>query len=184
VHRSDGCFGDPHARLLLDETLGLKYRQRSLPPAAPSPPLSLTMPTPAFTVPAAYIVALPVQCVFFGLALATFILCVRALCAIPIKDFTRTRWALLAVSIATIIVGAISIGQAIAHNLFAFVYYKDGLAAFEALNINHYPAVWIHVRRHQPVPRRKQGLHTLHSQSHTPSKDFLATAYWFIAHLL
>jgi hypothetical protein len=118
---------------------------RALPPSAAASLLSPTMSTPNFSVPAAYIVALPVQCVFFGLALATFLLCVRALCAIPTRDFTRTRWALLAVSIATIVVGAVSIGQAIAHNLFAFVYYKGGGHAMEALDINQYPAVWIHV---------------------------------------
>jgi hypothetical protein len=111
------------------------------------------MATPVFSITAAYIVGLAVQCSFYGLALATFFLCVRALCALPFSAFPRSRWALLAVSTAMILVGTLSVGQAIAHNLVAFVYYKDGLAAQEELLLNQDPAIWIHVRchsRHSP----------------------------------
>jgi hypothetical protein len=94
---------------------------------------------------AAYIVALAVQSALFGLAFATFFLCIQALIRIPFKAFTRSRWALFAVSIAMIAVGALSVGQAIAHSLEAFVYYKGGTAAMEELNLDQDPAIWIHV---------------------------------------
>jgi hypothetical protein len=120
------------------------------PPAAPPPPrVMVFLPT------AAYIVGLAVQCTFFGLALATFVLCIHSLTRVPFSAFTRSRWALFAVSIAMIAVGALSVGQAIAHNLEAFVYYKGGTAAMEELNLDQDPAIWIHVC---PVGL----LHTMH----------------------
>jgi hypothetical protein len=106
----------------------------------PPPVLMVFLPTTA------YIVALAVQCTLFGLGLATFVLCIHALTRVPFHEFTRSRWALFAVSIAMITVGALSVGQAIAHNLEAFVYYKGGTAPMEELNLDQDPAIWIHVR--------------------------------------
>jgi hypothetical protein len=94
---------------------------------------------------AAYIVALAVQSALFGLAFATFFLCIHALIRIPFRAFTRSRWALFAVSIAMITSGAVSAGAALAHNLDAFVYYKGGTAPMEELNLSRVPTIWIKV---------------------------------------
>jgi hypothetical protein len=76
-----------------------------------------------FELTAAYIVAQFMGCIFFGLALTTFILAIRTLCVLPFSSFSRARWALFAVCIATTLIGTISVSQMLRHMLNAFVYY-------------------------------------------------------------
>jgi hypothetical protein len=99
-----------------------------------------------FPVNTAFIVALSVSSVFFGLAIATTFLGIQALCAVPLKNFTRTRWTLLLVSCAMLVIAAISLGQELRHNLNAFVYYKGGTASVEELSDPRDPTNTIHVR--------------------------------------
>lgn len=107
---------------------------------------SLPCPPPPFDVRAAYIVSLPLSGLLFGLSLATFGLSVRYICNEPFSKFTRARWVTLIVSTAMVMIGAMSIGQAIRHNLNAFVYYEGLGGAAEALNNPKDPTNYIHVR--------------------------------------
>jgi hypothetical protein len=99
-----------------------------------------------FAITAAYIVSLALCCIFFGLSLATFILCIRTLCAIPFRSFTRARWALLTVASLMLAVGATAIGQQLRRNLNAFVYFENGTQATQELNDPKDPMNHIHVR--------------------------------------
>jgi hypothetical protein len=97
------------------------------------------------TLPAAYIIALPISSACFGLSLATYALCVRTLCRSPFSAFSRVRWTLLAVASAMMVVGAVGLGQQIRHNLNAFVYWKDGTDAAGELNDPKDPMNYVHV---------------------------------------
>jgi hypothetical protein len=81
----------------------------------------------------AFLVALPVSRIFYGLALATFIPCVKCLVT-PAQSYTRMRWCFLAFSSTMVVVATISIGQAMQHNLNAFIYYTGPGGAFTELN--------------------------------------------------
>jgi hypothetical protein len=106
-----------------------------------------------FQLTAAHIIALSVSCIFFGLAFATFVLCIKSLCSIPFRSFTRVRTALLFVSCATIVIGALSIAQALRRVLRAFVYINGGTTPVEELNDPQDLSNWIHVRRCMILPR-------------------------------
>jgi hypothetical protein len=93
----------------------------------------------------AFLVALPVSCIFYGLALATFILCLKCLVT-PAQLFTRMRWCFLVFSSAMIVVATIFIGQAMQHNLNAFIYYTDPGGVFVELNNPEDPMNLIHVK--------------------------------------
>jgi hypothetical protein len=99
-----------------------------------------------FTVLAAYIVSLSVSCIFFGLSLATFVLCMRNICDAPFRTFTRVRWMLFGVTIGMLVIGVLGVGQQLRHNLNAFAYYKGGGHAEEELNDPSDPTNYIHVR--------------------------------------
>jgi hypothetical protein len=107
------------------------------------------------TLPAAYIIALPISSACFGLSLATYALCVRTLCRSPFGAFSRVRWMLLVIASAMVVVGAVGLGQQIRHNLNAFVYWKDGADAAGELNDPKDPMNYVHVRLallvHEPV---------------------------------
>jgi hypothetical protein len=77
----------------------------------------------------AYMIASPVSSVFFGMALITFALATQSFLKVPFKQFTKSRWALLGASILMMIVSVLGFAQSLQHNLVAFVYYKDGMAA-------------------------------------------------------
>jgi hypothetical protein len=94
---------------------------------------------------AAYIVSLSVSCTLFGLSIATFFLCVRNLRDGSIRTVSRVRWTLFVVCCGMLLVGSVSIGQQIRHNLNAFVYYKGGGHAEEELDVANDPTNYIHV---------------------------------------
>jgi hypothetical protein len=94
---------------------------------------------------AAYIVSLSVSSAFFGLSIATFFLCVRHLRDGSTPTASRVRWTLFAVCCGMLLVGSISIGQQIRHNLNAFVYYTGGGHAEEELDEANDPTNYIHV---------------------------------------
>jgi hypothetical protein len=98
-----------------------------------------------FPLTAAYTVALAVSCVFFGLAFATFVLCMRALCVIPFKSYTRVRWCLFVVSCGTSLIAAISIAQGLRRLLLMFIYHKNGTAPLEVIDDPHDISNWLHV---------------------------------------
>jgi hypothetical protein len=111
----------------------------------------LVPPTPectvmTFTATASYIVSLSVSCTFFGISCTTFILCIRSLCDVPFRTFTRVRWMLFAVCCGMLVISGVSIGQQMRHNLNAFVYYEGGGHAAEELNNPRDPTNYIHVR--------------------------------------
>jgi hypothetical protein len=99
-----------------------------------------------FTITAAYIVSLAMCCILFGLSIATFFLCIRALCAVPFRSFALGRWWLLTVACLMLAVGVTAIAQQVRHNLNAFVYYHDGAEATEELNGPKDPMNYIHIR--------------------------------------
>jgi hypothetical protein len=94
----------------------------------------------------AYMIASPVSSVFFGMALITFALATQSFLKVPFKQFTKSRWALLGASILMMIVSVLGFAQSLRHNLVAFVYYKDGMAAEEQLTqFPRDPTNYIHV---------------------------------------
>jgi hypothetical protein len=99
-----------------------------------------------FTITASYIISLALCSALFGLSIATFVLCIRALCSIPFRSFTRARWALLTVASLMLAVGATAIGQQLRRNLNAFVYFENGTQATQELNDPKDPMNHIHVR--------------------------------------
>jgi hypothetical protein len=82
---------------------------------------------------------------FLVFSCATFFLYIRKLCDAPFRTFTRIRWTLFIVCCGMLIVGGISIGQQLRHNLNSFVYYKGGKQAAEELNDPRDPTNYIHV---------------------------------------
>jgi hypothetical protein len=100
-----------------------------------------------FELTVAHIVALAVSCIFFGLAFATFILCIQSLCSIPSRSFTRVRTSLLLVSCMTFVIGALSVAQALRRVSRAFVYVKGGTTPVKELSNPHDISNWINVSR-------------------------------------
>jgi hypothetical protein len=123
-----------------------------------------------FTITAAYIISLALCCVLFGLSIATYVLCIRALCSTPFRSFTRARWALLTVASLMLAVGAMAIGQQLRRNLNAFVYFENGTQATKELSDMKDPMNHIHVRSLSVQPPSVFRL-MKYTDGHVPNSD-------------
>jgi hypothetical protein len=83
---------------------------------------------------AAHIATQSAACLLFALALASCACAVRTLCAVRFSAFTRAHWTLLAVCIATTLVGALSAVHTLRHMLSALVRYAGSGGALAALD--------------------------------------------------